>query len=210
MPYEETTGKHQGHCVHWLKAFCVHMPRNWWHEEVREETNHESQGTKRIDGGCPCCVLIKIYPHTRTIFGKYTPNHSHLTGKDNLKYVQIHIPTLEQITGLIRLGLMDREIGCDIYIYISNLSDLDRRKRGCAPSLARMRGTITSQWKKFPVLERQLIERPLNLIQMMQPLPEFGSMILLPRGISQFTRVSKTYPLKGPASCTMSLCSVFN
>ena len=80
-------------------------------KEYRRKTNREShQDSKRIEGGCPCSVLIKIYPHTGTILGRYTPDHSHPTGKDNLRYVRIRVPTLEQIMGLIRLGLSDREI----------------------------------------------------------------------------------------------------
>jgi hypothetical protein len=84
-------------------------------KEYKRKTKREShQDSKRIDGGCPCRVLIKIYPHTRTILGRYTPDHSHPTGKDNLRYVRIRIPTVEQIMGLIRLGLSDREIVCAI------------------------------------------------------------------------------------------------
>ena len=65
---------------------------------------------KRLNDGCPCQVKIKSYPHTLTILGKYTPDHSHLTGKDNLKHVRIWVPTWEHIMELIRLGLMDKEI----------------------------------------------------------------------------------------------------
>jgi hypothetical protein len=84
-------------------------------KKYEKKTNRESRESKRVEGGCPCHVRIKVYPHTSTILGRYTPEHSHSTGKDNLKYVRIRIPTLEQIAGLIRLGLTDREIVCDIY-----------------------------------------------------------------------------------------------
>ncbi|KAH9026919.1 hypothetical protein EDB83DRAFT_2526514 [Lactarius deliciosus] len=79
-------------------------------KHYEKKTNHESRDTKRIESGCPCHVRIKTYPHTSTILGRYAPNHSHPTSKDNLKYIWIRVPTLEQITGLIRLGLTDREI----------------------------------------------------------------------------------------------------
>ncbi len=42
---------------------------------------------KQIEGGCPCLIQIKTYPHTNTILGKYDHDHSHPTGKDNLKYI---------------------------------------------------------------------------------------------------------------------------
>ena len=72
---------------------------------------------KCLGGGCPCQVKIKIYPHTPTILGKYAPNHSHPTGKDNLKHVRIRVPAREHIMELIRLGLMDKEIVHD-HIYL--------------------------------------------------------------------------------------------
>ncbi|KAH9173877.1 hypothetical protein EDB89DRAFT_2068386 [Lactarius sanguifluus] len=65
---------------------------------------------KRLDAGCPCQVKIKIYPHTSTILGRYAPDHSHPTGKDNLKHIRIWVPAREHIMVLIRLGLMDKEI----------------------------------------------------------------------------------------------------
>jgi hypothetical protein len=89
-------------------------------KKYERKTNREIKESKRIKGGCPCHVRIKVYPHTRTVLGKYTPEHSHPTGKDNLKYVRIRVPTLEQIAGLIRLGLTDKEIVCDIYISSHN------------------------------------------------------------------------------------------
>ena len=65
---------------------------------------------KRLGEGCPCQVRIKIYPHTPMILGKYSPEHSHQTGKSNLKHVRIRVPAREHIMELIRLGLMDKEI----------------------------------------------------------------------------------------------------
>ncbi|KAH9039172.1 hypothetical protein EDB84DRAFT_1246625, partial [Lactarius hengduanensis] len=52
---------------------------------------------KRLDTGCPCQVKIKIYPDTLTILGRYVPDHSHPTGKDNLKHVRIRVPAREHI-----------------------------------------------------------------------------------------------------------------
>ena len=54
---------------------------------VKKTTRQRKIESKRIDGGCPCYVQIKTYPHTNTILGKYDHKHSHPTGKDNLKYI---------------------------------------------------------------------------------------------------------------------------
>jgi hypothetical protein len=48
---------------------------------------------KRLSKGCPSQVRIKIYPHTSAILGKYSIEHSHQTGKDNLKHVRIRMPS---------------------------------------------------------------------------------------------------------------------
>src|SRR5216684_6832525 len=68
---------------------------------------------KRIEGGCPCLVQIKTYPHTDTILGKYDHDHSHPTGKDNLKYIRIRASTRELIEGWVHYGVTDQEIVSD-------------------------------------------------------------------------------------------------
>lgn len=66
--------------------------------------------SKRIDGGCPCYVQIKTYPHIGTVLGKYDFNHSHETGKDNFKYIRIRVSTRELIEGWVRYGVTTDEI----------------------------------------------------------------------------------------------------
>ena len=56
-------------------------------KKYERRSEWENQESKCIEGGCPCQVRIKVYPHTLTVLRKYTSKHSHLTGKDNLKYV---------------------------------------------------------------------------------------------------------------------------
>ena len=45
--------------------------------------------SKRIDGSYPCIIQIKTYLYTGTVLDKYNHDHSHPTGKDNLKYNRI-------------------------------------------------------------------------------------------------------------------------
>jgi hypothetical protein len=70
-------------------------------------------GSKRIQGGCPCYVQIKTYPNTDTILGKYEFNHSHETGKNNLKYIQIRVSTWDLIEDWVRYGVTNEEIVSD-------------------------------------------------------------------------------------------------
>jgi hypothetical protein len=73
--------------------------------------------SKQIEGGCPCFVQIKTYPHTNTVLGKYYHNHSHPTGKDNLKYIWIQVCTHELIEAWVYYGVTDQEIVSDPPFY---------------------------------------------------------------------------------------------
>jgi len=88
-----------------------------FHKQTNQKAKMES---KCLPSGCPYQVKIKIYPHMATVLGRYSLEHSHPTGKDNLKHVQIQVPTHEQIERLIRFGLMDREIVCNHLCYQLN------------------------------------------------------------------------------------------
>ena len=108
-----------GSAVYTASRLCVCSHQGTGGEkEYRRVTDQKTRVEHKCLGrGCPCQVKIKIYPHTLMILSKYTPNHSHPTGKNNLKHIQIHVPAQEHIMELIRLGLMDKEIVCD-HIYL--------------------------------------------------------------------------------------------
>ena len=78
---------------------------------------HERKvASKQIEGRCPCSIQIKTYPHTNTVLGKYSPDHSHPTGKDNLKYIQIRVSTWELIEDWVCYGVTDKEIMSDPHL----------------------------------------------------------------------------------------------
>src|SRR5882762_4549417 len=39
--------------------------------------------------GCTCCLIVKIYPHTPCVLGKYNSEHSHPIGHENAHYTQL-------------------------------------------------------------------------------------------------------------------------
>jgi hypothetical protein len=80
---------------------------------VKKTTRERKIESKRIEGGCPCLVEIKTYPHTDTILGKYNHDHSHPTGKDNLRYIRIRVATRELIEAWVHYGVTDQEIVSD-------------------------------------------------------------------------------------------------
>ena len=79
----------------------------------KKTTRERKIESKRIEGGCPCYVQIKTYPHTQTILGKYNHNHSHPTSEENLKYIRICVNTRELIESWVRYGVTDQEIVSD-------------------------------------------------------------------------------------------------
>ncbi|KAF8484211.1 hypothetical protein F5888DRAFT_1812229 [Russula emetica] len=82
-------------------------------------TRERKIDSKWIEDGCPCFVQIKTYPHTNTVLGKYNPDHSHPTGKDNLKYIRIRRSARELIESWVHYGVTDQEINKKIREWIS-------------------------------------------------------------------------------------------
>jgi hypothetical protein len=80
---------------------------------VKTTTRERKIPSKRLEGGCPCYVQIKTYPGIDTILGKYNFNHSHETGKNNLKYIRIRVSTRDLIEDWVRYGVTDQEIVSD-------------------------------------------------------------------------------------------------
>jgi hypothetical protein len=46
---------------------------------------------------CPCRLVVKTYPGTTTILGRYENEHSHPIGSQNLIYTHIPAAVLHQI-----------------------------------------------------------------------------------------------------------------
>jgi hypothetical protein len=96
---------------------CTHNATGGKSHYVKKMTRERKIDSKRIEGRCPCFVQIKTYPHTNTILGKYHHNHSHPTGKDNLKYIWIRVCMRELIEAWVYYGVTDQEIVSDPPFY---------------------------------------------------------------------------------------------
>jgi hypothetical protein len=92
---------------------CAHNRTGGKSHYVKKTTRERKIESKRIEGGCPCYVQIKTYPYTNTILGKYDHDHSHPTGKDNLKYIRIRVSTRDLIEAWVHYGVTDQEIVSD-------------------------------------------------------------------------------------------------
>ncbi len=96
------------------ETYCCARNGTGGKKDYVKKTMHERKiDGKRIEGGCPCSIQIKTYPHIDTILGRYNPDHSHPTGKDNLKYIRIRVSTRGLIEDWVHYGVTDLEIVSD-------------------------------------------------------------------------------------------------
>ncbi|KAJ7784158.1 hypothetical protein B0H16DRAFT_1402021 [Mycena metata] len=51
---------------------------------------------------CPCSLIVKQYPGTTVVLGKYSQDHNHPTGNGNLRFVRIPAATREYIAAQVR------------------------------------------------------------------------------------------------------------
>ena len=60
--------------------------------------------------GCRCQVLIKSYPHTPTILGRYTAEHDHEIGSANIAYTRLSGIARERIKTMLTQRIDRKEI----------------------------------------------------------------------------------------------------
>jgi hypothetical protein len=62
--------------------------------------------------GCSCHIMIKLYPHTSTILGRYEADHDHEIGLANIAYTRISRPARERIHTMLTQKMDRKEIVC--------------------------------------------------------------------------------------------------
>jgi FAR1 DNA-binding domain len=60
--------------------------------------------------GCRCKLLIKLYPHTSTILGRYQDEHNHEVGIANIAYMRMSHAARERIKSMLEQKIDPREI----------------------------------------------------------------------------------------------------
>jgi hypothetical protein len=96
--------------------YCAHNETGRKKNYLKKTTHERKINNKQIKGSCPYYIQIKIYLYTKTILGKYNYDHSHPTGKDNLKYIWIWVFMRELIEAWVRYGVTDQEIVSDSFL----------------------------------------------------------------------------------------------
>jgi hypothetical protein len=86
------------------------------HYQKKNPDQFRKLGSKRT--GCTCQVIVKAYPGTDTLLGKYIEDHDHPLGIDNLIYTRVSENAKEKIKELWELGVQPRRIVCNCHFHL--------------------------------------------------------------------------------------------
>ncbi len=70
-----------------------------------ECTTQSDRKVKSKKTGCQCCLIIKKYPHTEKVLGKYNEEHDHMIGDPNLRFTKLSAKTKKLVMNMVRLGI---------------------------------------------------------------------------------------------------------
>jgi hypothetical protein len=115
----------QAYSIQFIAAHVVWGGRLWTlrHRYVCSHQLSGSKGTyqkkcpdrKAIESkkiGCKCKIVIKCYPHTPIVRGRYEEGHDHEIGLLNVAFIRISSASREQIRSLLERKVDPREIVC--------------------------------------------------------------------------------------------------
>ena len=74
------------------------------HDNGSNKSNITNSKRKQVESkkiGCPCHIVIKVYPHTSTILGRYVKEHNHELRRANIKHTDVSNETREQVKTLL-------------------------------------------------------------------------------------------------------------
>jgi hypothetical protein len=65
---------------------------------------------------CPCHIIIKIYPHTSTILGRYVMEHDHALGCMNIQHTAVSREAWDHVKALLKCKIDCQEIVSNPYL----------------------------------------------------------------------------------------------
>ena len=74
-------------------------------------------GSKKID--CRCRLVIKHYPHTLTILGRYADKHNHEIRSANIPYTRLSHTARDQIKVMLKQKIDQKEIVCNEFLFLA-------------------------------------------------------------------------------------------
>ena len=114
-----------------IVSVTKHSKSQIWRERrvlrcSREFTGGRHNHTKRQNlkipskkSGCQCHLIIKFYPHTDTILGKYEGHHDHPIADANVRFTRLSDKIKHCVMDMVRTGIASREIVSVIKLLIS-------------------------------------------------------------------------------------------
>jgi hypothetical protein len=63
---------------------------------------------------CPCCLIVKSYPNIDVVMGKYSANHSHPIGDENVQFISVLKKTHVKIVEMLRMKMSHSQIIHDL------------------------------------------------------------------------------------------------
>jgi len=96
-------------CSRWQRFVCGRQESGG--DRGYEKKHPERQrkiGTRK--SGCGCHIIIKQYPHTSTVLGRYVAEHDHEIGAANIAYTRLSGATRERIKTMLIQRIDPREI----------------------------------------------------------------------------------------------------
>lgn len=104
----------------WLKNYIYVCSRNGTggRSKYKRKTDRQYKlPSKRVP--CACRLIVKTYPGTEEVLGKYSQRHSHALGPHNLKFTRLREEDRIEIESLLRLGVSARKVVCPVTVIFS-------------------------------------------------------------------------------------------
>ena len=116
-------------------------------KSMYERTTQSERKIPSKKTGCWCSLVIKKYPHTETILGRYIDEHDHMLGDENLRFTRLSDTTRAIVTDMVYMGVEPKTIVCTInFIFISGLTRQPlSSKNACENHATDLNAIITSR-----------------------------------------------------------------
>ena len=103
-----TTRTNGIHWSQWQKFVCGRQESRGRTYEKKNPQRQRTLEPKKT--GCGCHVIVKQYPHTSTLLGRYNPDHDHEIGAANIAYTCLSSTTRERIKMMLAQTIDRSEI----------------------------------------------------------------------------------------------------
>ncbi len=97
------------HCSQWKLYVCGRQESGGDRGYEKKHPERERKiGIRKT--GCGCHIIIKEYPHTSTVLGRYIAEYDHEIGAANIAYTRLSGSTQERIKTMLSHKIDPREI----------------------------------------------------------------------------------------------------